>query len=501
MRWLEGGIVAVAALVGAFTILWREPIEPALPDATAGVSAGTDRYYGKSKNATSVPWRLRPPRAVPNATAARARAAAWALPSGEPSYGSGASPLPVPIASEECLRPGRTMQLVLVSDHIAPGLCPAVAAAFRLNWTVHVIGFRGAKASALADGKKGRNGKPELIGAALDSPAFAAALGDDAILLLDAYDAYVQLGPARALAAYCALQRDAQVEVEERARARFAGERLVASTEATLFPFKHGATNIRSRWRERFPPAPDEIFSAVNIGGLAGDAAAFRFWRDAHAALRGGAREQPRSGLKIERIAAGEREFARKTNDQGAFLVLALASDLFRARLARDTGARLFLSVPKSGAAARAHSGGPPRQLSDGTVVLGKPGARARAPTVLHWPGAQKDPSDRTQSTDYAGALACGHAWGVYEGRRKAIFTNVTAAALGARVTAWRADRPGERDASLAPAMLERGAERCFVRDSKRCRVEPKGKEKQKLVSCVRWAFQLPKKQCEFAPD
>ena len=29
----------------------------------------------------------------------------------------------------------------------------------------------------------------------------------------------------------------------------------------------------------------------------------------------------------------------------------------------------------------------------------------------------------------------------------------------------------------------------------------PKGKEKQKLVSCVRWAFQLPKKQCEFAPD
>ena len=68
-------------------------------------------------------------------------------------------------------------------------------------------------------------------------------------------------------------------------------------------------------------------------------------------------------------------------------------------------------------------------------------------------------------------------------------------------MTAWRADRPGERDASLAPAMLERGAERCFVRDSKRCRVEPKGKEKQKLVSCVRWAFQLPKNQCEFAPD
>ena len=65
-----------------------------------------------------------------------------------------------------------------------------------------------------------------------------------------------------ALAAYCALQRDARVE--ERGRARFAGERLVASTEATLFPFKHGATNIRSRWRERFPPAPDDLTSMTN---------------------------------------------------------------------------------------------------------------------------------------------------------------------------------------------------------------------------------------------
>ena len=36
-------------------------------------------------------------------------------------------------AADECLRPGRSMQLVLVSDHIAPGLCPAVAAAYRLG--------------------------------------------------------------------------------------------------------------------------------------------------------------------------------------------------------------------------------------------------------------------------------------------------------------------------------------------------------------------------------
>ena len=48
-----------------------------------------------------------------------------------------------PAAADDCLRPGRSMQLVLVSDHIAPGLCPAVAAAFRLGWKVHVIGFRG----------------------------------------------------------------------------------------------------------------------------------------------------------------------------------------------------------------------------------------------------------------------------------------------------------------------------------------------------------------------
>ena len=132
-------------------------------------------------------------------------------------------------------------------------------------------------------------------------------------LLLDAYDAYVQLGPARALAAYCALQRDARVE--ERGRARFAGERLVASTEATLFPFKHGATNIRSRWRERFPPAPDDLFSAVNIGGLAGDAAAFTYWRDAHAALRADGRA---AGFGLEKITADERKFARESNDQGA---------------------------------------------------------------------------------------------------------------------------------------------------------------------------------------
>ena len=143
-------------------------------------------------------------------------------------------------------------------------------------------------------------------------------------------------------------------------------------------------------------------------------------------------------------------------------------------------------------------------QLANGTVVFGGGApAHARVPAVLHWPGGQKDPSDSFQATDYAGALACGHVWGAHEGRRKAIFTNVTAAALGARVAAWQRDRPGERDASLAPAMLERGAARCFVPDSKRCRVEPKGKGKQKLVPCLRWAFQLPKDsaKCKFAPD
>ena len=62
-------------------------------------------------------------------------------------------------AADECLRPGRSMQLVLVSDVIAPGLCPAINTAYRLGWHTHVINFRGANASELRDGKLGPDSK------------------------------------------------------------------------------------------------------------------------------------------------------------------------------------------------------------------------------------------------------------------------------------------------------------------------------------------------------
>ena len=312
------------------------------------------------------------------------------------------------------------MQLVLVSDHIAPGLCPAVAAAFRLNWTVHVIGFRGAKASALADGKKGRNGKPELIGAALDAPAFAAAIGDDAILLLDAYDAYVQLGPARALAAYCALQRDAQVEVGARARGR--ASRRVGRGDALPVQAQ----------RDGHPPALARAVPARArrdlLGGqhrrARGRRGRLPLWRDAHAALRGGSGSRERPQNRADR---GRRARVRARRTTRARSSCSRSRATSSARLARDTARALPrcpepAPPPRTRAARRAFWTGPSCRQA---------GARARADRVA---GRPEGPGDRAQSTDYAGALACGPVGRVRGAAQGGL--NVTAAALGARVTA-----------------------------------------------------------------
>ena len=391
------------------------------------------------------------------------------------------------------------MQLVLVSDVIAPGLCPAINTAYRLGWHTHVINFRGANASELRDGKLGRNGKPEHIGAALDAPGgLADAIGEDVILLLDAFDAYLQLGPRRALEAYCAIQRAARQR-----RPNVTGERLVVSTEAVLFPFKADVVadapkrkaappySISQGWEARFPLRLGELFTAANIGGLAGDAAALRAWRDMHVELRTGGG----SGA-----AASARAGAQTTNDQGVFLILMIESAAFRDLVTRDTRAELFLSVPRTAEAARKRAGGPLRQLANGTVVLGAIGAAARAPAVLHWPGPSKSPNNFEQETDYAGALACGPVWRAHEHGRRSVFSDVSASALGKRVTAWRARAPRERDdGELVRGLLQARSKRCFIPDSKKCKVQSKQGNLRSAtfgteVTCVRWAFQLPKR-------
>lgn len=114
--------------------------------------------------------------------------------------------------ADSCLCAGRSMQLVIIANQVRPGLCASLNNALRLGWRIQVIGYdpdgagfeqfqrdsalwhgdidvahaeKGAPHGEKGGGRGMRRAKPMLIGAALDAERFAAAIGDDVIMLLD----------------------------------------------------------------------------------------------------------------------------------------------------------------------------------------------------------------------------------------------------------------------------------------------------------------------------